>query len=186
MSKSHIFLIKLAKVTHCAGHISANTRPHQLCWGGWEIGTAISCTECSQVAGIIQKVGRNLYNSCLARCRQNNSGQKKNEMFTFITQRRLNQERTAVHLVLIQHTKMFSFLTRRQLNQKSGQLYSFSFYLDPQRPANTNTHTENTQAGQFQFQGSSVDNQRLLKVLKQSLLQVYQLTVRLLSRSMNN
>ena len=28
------------EVTHCGGHISANTRPHQLCWGDWEMGTA--------------------------------------------------------------------------------------------------------------------------------------------------
>ena len=43
------------KVGHCAGHISANTRLHQLPWGDREIGTAISCTECSQVADFIQK-----------------------------------------------------------------------------------------------------------------------------------
>ena len=30
--------------------------PHQLCWCDREMGTAISCTECSQVAGLIQKV----------------------------------------------------------------------------------------------------------------------------------
>ena len=49
----------LCKVTHCAGRVSANTRPHQLRWGDWEMGTAIiSCVECSQVAGLIQKVGR--------------------------------------------------------------------------------------------------------------------------------
>ena len=41
----------LCKVTHCAGRVSANTRPHQLRWGDQEMGTAISCTECSQVAG---------------------------------------------------------------------------------------------------------------------------------------
>ena len=29
--------------------------PHQLHWGDREMGTAISCTECSQVAGLIQK-----------------------------------------------------------------------------------------------------------------------------------
>ena len=29
----------------------ANTSPHQLCWGDWEMGTAISCTKSSQVAG---------------------------------------------------------------------------------------------------------------------------------------
>ena len=34
----------------------ANTRPHQLCWGDWEMGTAISCIEYSQVAGLIQKL----------------------------------------------------------------------------------------------------------------------------------
>ena len=45
----------LCKVTHCAGRVSANTRPHQLRWGDREMGTAISCTECSQVAGLIQK-----------------------------------------------------------------------------------------------------------------------------------
>ena len=42
----------LHKVTHCAGCTSVNTRPHQLCWGDREMGTAISCTECSQVAGL--------------------------------------------------------------------------------------------------------------------------------------
>ena len=40
------------------GRVSANTMPHQLHWGDWEMGTAISCTECSQVAGLIRKVGR--------------------------------------------------------------------------------------------------------------------------------
>ena len=46
----------LRKVTHCAGRVSANTRPHQLRWGDWEMGTAISCTKWSQVAGLIQKL----------------------------------------------------------------------------------------------------------------------------------
>ena len=42
-----------------AGCVSANTRLHQLHWGDREMGTAIiSCVECSQVAGLIQKVGR--------------------------------------------------------------------------------------------------------------------------------
>ena len=27
----------LCKVTHCAGHVSANTRPHQLYWGDRDI-----------------------------------------------------------------------------------------------------------------------------------------------------
>ena len=40
----------LCKVTHCAGCILANTRPHQLHWGDQEMGTAISW---SQVAGHI-------------------------------------------------------------------------------------------------------------------------------------
>ena len=31
-------------VTRCAGCISANTRPHQLCWGDWECGYHTSCT----------------------------------------------------------------------------------------------------------------------------------------------
>ena len=46
----------LCKVTHCVGRVSANTRPHQLCWGDRETGTAVSHTKCSQVA--IQKAGR--------------------------------------------------------------------------------------------------------------------------------
>ena len=33
----------LCKVHHCAGHVLANTRLHQLCWGDWEMGTAVSC-----------------------------------------------------------------------------------------------------------------------------------------------
>ena len=46
----------LCKVTHCAGRVSANTRPHQLRSGGdREMGTAILFTECSQMEGLIQK-----------------------------------------------------------------------------------------------------------------------------------
>ena len=30
----------LCKVTPCAGRISAYIKPNQLCWGGWEMGTA--------------------------------------------------------------------------------------------------------------------------------------------------
>ena len=45
----------LYKVTQCTGRVSANTGPHQLRWSDWEMETAISCTECSQVAGLIQK-----------------------------------------------------------------------------------------------------------------------------------
>ena len=30
----------LCKASHCAGRVSANTRPHQLHWGDWEMGTA--------------------------------------------------------------------------------------------------------------------------------------------------
>ena len=58
----------LCKVTHCAGRVSANTRPHQLRWGDREMGTAIiSCVECSQVAGLIQKVGRDSSKSTVLR-----------------------------------------------------------------------------------------------------------------------
>ena len=46
----------LCKVTHCTGHVSANTSPHQLRWGDQEMRTAISCTKCSQVAGLTQKL----------------------------------------------------------------------------------------------------------------------------------
>ena len=48
----------LRKVTHCAGRVSTNTRPHQLRWGDREMGTVISCTECSQVAGQASKTWR--------------------------------------------------------------------------------------------------------------------------------
>ena len=44
--------LMLCKVTHC---ISANTRPHLLHWGDREMGTANSCTECSQVAGTYRR-----------------------------------------------------------------------------------------------------------------------------------
>ena len=58
----------LCKVTHCTGCVLTNTRPHQLHWGDWEMGwgdwemgwgdywemgTSISCLECSQVAGLM-------------------------------------------------------------------------------------------------------------------------------------
>ena len=45
-------------ITHCTGCILSNAWPHQLHWGERVMGTAISCTECSQVAGLIQKVSR--------------------------------------------------------------------------------------------------------------------------------
>ena len=58
-STNHISLMKqakmLCKVTHCEGCVLANNRPHQLRWVDRKMGTAISCTECSQVAGLIQK-----------------------------------------------------------------------------------------------------------------------------------
>ena len=61
----------LCEVTHCTGRVSANTRPHQLCWGDREMGTAIiSCVECSQVAGLIQKVGRDSSKSTVSSCMQ--------------------------------------------------------------------------------------------------------------------
>ena len=48
----------LCKVTHCTGHVLANTRPHQLRWGDQEMGTATSCTECRQGSWPYSKVGR--------------------------------------------------------------------------------------------------------------------------------
>ena len=48
----------LFKVSHCAGRVSANARPHQQRWGDREMGALISCTKCSQEAGLIHKVGR--------------------------------------------------------------------------------------------------------------------------------
>ena len=49
-----ITLCNSSQAAHC---ISANTRLHQLLWGDWEMGTAISCTKCSQVAGLIHTEG---------------------------------------------------------------------------------------------------------------------------------
>ena len=48
----------LFKVSHCAGRVSANTGSHQEHWGDREMGALISCTKCSQEAGLIHKVGR--------------------------------------------------------------------------------------------------------------------------------
>ena len=53
-----------SKVIHCAGCISANTRPHQLCWGDREMVTTISCIKCSQMAGLIRKVNRSSSEAC--------------------------------------------------------------------------------------------------------------------------
>ena len=50
----------LYKVTPWKGHVLAKTRPHQLRWGDSEMGTAISCIECSHMAGLILKVVENL------------------------------------------------------------------------------------------------------------------------------
>ena len=101
-------------------------------------------------------------------------------MFTFITQRRLNQERRAVHLVLIQHTKMLSFLTRRRLNQKSGQLYSTLDSLSIHKDQLTQIYIlkiHRLVSSNFKEARLIVKtNLRLFKVPKQSLLQVYQLT----------
>ena len=36
------------KVIHYTGRVWANTQLHQLGWGDQEMGTAISCTKCSQ------------------------------------------------------------------------------------------------------------------------------------------
>ena len=33
------------KVIHYTGCVLANTKFHQLCWGDWEMGTAISCSQ---------------------------------------------------------------------------------------------------------------------------------------------
>ena len=52
-------------MTSCTGRISANTRPHQSRWGDQEMGIAISCTECSQVAGLIQKAVETPQKHCL-------------------------------------------------------------------------------------------------------------------------
>ena len=53
-SKNHISLILcMIWQSPSPSHPSA---AHQLRWGDREMGTAISCTKCSQVAGLIQKL----------------------------------------------------------------------------------------------------------------------------------
>ena len=42
--------------------VSANTSPHQLRWGDWEMVTAISCSKCSQMAGLIYTTSGNSSN----------------------------------------------------------------------------------------------------------------------------
>ena len=54
-SRNHISLIKQAYDV-MQSHPLHRTHFHQLRWGDREMGTAISCTECSQVAGLIQKL----------------------------------------------------------------------------------------------------------------------------------
>ena len=66
-----VFRDKLKREVNGAASVSvsANTRPHQLRWGDREMGTAIiSCVECSQVAGLIQKVGRDSSKSTVSSC----------------------------------------------------------------------------------------------------------------------
>ena len=53
INKPHLPKNRFSKVTQYAGRVSANTRLRQLCWGEWEVGTAISCTERSQLAGLM-------------------------------------------------------------------------------------------------------------------------------------
>ena len=47
--------------TYLILHSLNHTRSHQLCWGDWEMGTAISCTECS----LIHKIGSSSKESSL-------------------------------------------------------------------------------------------------------------------------
>jgi len=42
---------------HSSGStLLSNTRPHQLCVGDWEMGTAISCKKGTQVAGLAHNI----------------------------------------------------------------------------------------------------------------------------------
>ena len=47
------------KIALYARHVLGNTRPHQLWWGEWEMGIAISFTKGSQAAGLILDVLKN-------------------------------------------------------------------------------------------------------------------------------
>ena len=76
-------MLIICEVTHCIGHALANTRPHQLRWGDREMGTAISCIECSKawsspkVSLKLQFLHPVVLNEGLARpCRLNNSSYK--------------------------------------------------------------------------------------------------------------
>ena len=46
----------LYKFTHCVRYILANTKPDQLHWGDREMGTAISCIECSHMPDLNEKL----------------------------------------------------------------------------------------------------------------------------------
>ena len=50
----------LRKVTHCAGHVLANTRPHQLCWDDWEIDSASLYYRLFQV-GVASRLATAIY-----------------------------------------------------------------------------------------------------------------------------
>ena len=58
LTNNHIPLrgLELCKVTHCAGCILANTRPHQLCWGDQKMGIAIPCIISNQVEHNMKKL----------------------------------------------------------------------------------------------------------------------------------
>ena len=51
-------------VIHSVGRVLTNTSPHQLHLGHWEMGTAVSCTNCSQVAERPPLLSLLLYNEC--------------------------------------------------------------------------------------------------------------------------
>ena len=46
------------KVIHSTESVLAHTRPNQLRWNDWEMGTVALCTKCSQVVCLIHATGR--------------------------------------------------------------------------------------------------------------------------------
>ena len=66
-SVNHISLNRKAGLcivmhSHPLCRACVSTRPHQLHWGDWEIGTATSCIEYNQVAGLVHTRDRNSSN----------------------------------------------------------------------------------------------------------------------------
>ena len=120
----------LCKLTHCTGHVSAMTSfwLHQLHWGDCEMGIAISCTECSLVTGLVQKIS-------MHKTRQEETSPSYN--LTTVTRSRFYVElgylqlNISYEILLIFHDIMAQLLFQSPLVQYSYQsLNQFTIHSD--------------------------------------------------------